>query len=171
MPPTVALMLAVILLVYAFVADSRLNREVSPALWIPLLWLVLIGTRYPSQWLEIGTPQSIDALFEGSPLDRATFLALYIAALWILARRRVSFRAFASSNAWLVAFLAYGLVSILWSDYPFTALKRWIKVTEHVVMVLVVLSEPNRGQAIDALLRRFAYFAITLSVLFIKYYP
>ena len=38
-------------------------------------------------------------------------------------------------------------------------------------MVLVVLSERNRAQAIDALFRRFIYFSLVLSVLFIKYFP
>ncbi len=50
-------------------------------------------------------------------------------------------------------------------------MKRFIKVLEHVVMVVVVLTEPNPSQAIDALLRRFISVAVVVSVLFIKYYP
>jgi O-antigen ligase len=143
---------------------------VSIALWIPLLWIVLIGTRFASQWLNLGAASSPNDYVE-SPVDQAAFFALYVLALHVLFRRRVSVIVFLSQNKWLSVFLAYCLLSVLWSDYPWIALKRWIKVTGHVAMVLVVLSEPNRSQAIDALLRRFSYFALALSVCFIKYFP
>jgi O-antigen ligase len=89
----------------------------------------------------------------------------------VIVRRQASAAVFVGNNKWLVLFLLYCLISVLWSDYPWTALKRWIKVTEHVAMVLVVFTEPNVKQAIDALIRRFSYFTLALSVCFIKYFP
>ena len=172
MPPLIALSLAVLLVLYSFREERRRNRDVSGALWIPFIWVALIGTRYASQWMNVATVvDSPDDYLEGSPLDRAIFSLLYVAALSVLAQRRIALGSFVSKNIWLVAFLAYGLISVLWSDYPWTALKRWTKVTEHIAMVLVVLSERNRTQAIDALFRRFIYFSLTLSVVFIKYFP
>ena len=65
----------------------------------------------------------------------------------------------------------YGLISVVWSDFPWTAFKRFTKVVEHLMMVLVVLTETHPIQAMDALLRRFLIAAVVLSVLFLKYYP
>jgi len=166
MPPFLALALTFFLILYAFALEHRRNTDVSNALWIPFLWIALIGTRFASQWLNLGAAAQAENL-----LDQIVFLALYACAALVLIRRRISIRAFMANNRWLALFLIYCLLSVLWSDYPWTALKRWIKVTEHVAMVLVVLSEPNVGQAIDALLRRFSYLALALSVCFMKYFP
>ena len=173
MPPLLALALALGYVAFSLRAECRFNSHVSPAVWIPTVWLLLIGTRYLSQWLSLGSgPQSIsDAIVDGSPLDVAVFIGLYVAALMVLARRRISFARFVGLNTFLIAFLAYGLISVLWSDYPVIAFKRWVKVTEHVAMALVVVTDPRLSEALDALFRRFAYIVVPLSVLFIKYFP
>lgn len=172
MPPWIALLLTVILIIYAFRVDSQRNDDISVAIWIPFCWMAIIGTRYISQWFNMGGAlKTPDEYLDGSPVDRAVFLVLYAAALYVLLQRRISIRNFMSHNAWLSVFLIYCMISTVWSDYPSTALKRWTKVVEHVVMVLVVLSERNTTQAIDALFRRFAYFCLPLSVLFLKYFP
>ena len=171
MPPTVALILTFALIAYAFVLERRRNPEVTAALWIPLLWISLIGTRFASQWLSGGGIQSAAGYVEGSTLDQVVFLALYVCAIFVIVRRQVSVAVFVGNNKWLTLFILYCLASVLWSDYPWTALKRWIKVTEHIAMVLVVFTEPNVKQAIDALIRRFSYFTLALSVCFIKYFP
>jgi len=170
--PLVTALLTGVFLIYALRVERRRNPDVSAALWIPFCWMFLIGSRYVSQWLNVGIVlDSPDDYLDGSPVDRAVFFLLFAAALCVLVRRRVSLSAFMAQNVWLSVFLLYCLLSVTWSDYSFTALKRWTKVIEHVAMVLVVLSERNRSQAIDALFRRFAYLGLTLSVLFIKYFP
>lgn len=172
MPPTLASLVAVIIIGYGLWLDRSRNPQVTPALWIPVCWLFLTGTRYVSQWLgtshDYDTP---DALLEGSALDQAVFLGLLFAALAVLRARRAPLRSIVALNPWLMAFLAYCLLSVAWSDYPWIAFKRWIKVAEHIAMVMVVITEPNRAQALDSLLRRYTYVTIAVSVLFIKYYP
>jgi O-antigen ligase len=74
-------------------------------------------------------------------------------------------------NAWLIALLAYMLVSTLWSDIPLSAFKRWTREAIVVIMVLVVLSEADPRQALESLLRRCAYILIPFSVILIRYYP
>ena len=137
MPPVLALALTACLLVFSFAVERKRNLEVTGAIWIPFLWLVFIATRFPSEWLTLSSGGRAGS--EGSPVDQAVFLGLYAAAVVVLIRRRVSVMEFIASNKWLAVFLIYCLLSILWSDYPWTALKRWIKVTEHVAMVLVVI--------------------------------
>lgn len=173
MPPILALALVVAVLTALLALERRTNPEVSPALWIPFLWMFFIGTRFPSQWLLIGDTglAAPEDLLEGSPLDMAVFLSLYVMAVAVLMRRTVSLSGIMAANVWVTAFLLYGLLSVVWSDYPWTALKRFIKVSEHIVMVLVVLTDKHPSQALDALLRRFLAVSILLSCLFFKYFP
>jgi exopolysaccharide production protein ExoQ len=63
------------------------------------------------------------------------------------------------------------LISILWSDFPFISLKRWVRTAGCSIMALVVLSEANPYEAMHAILRRTIYVVMPLSVVLVKYYP
>jgi len=78
---------------------------------------------------------------------------------------------FARSNHWITIFLLYCLVAIIWSDFPFVAFKRWIKILGHPIMALVVLTDPDPKQALRLLMKRNAYVLVLLSIVFIKYFP
>lgn len=111
------------------------------------------------------------ALEEGSPLDAVVFLGLIIAGFKILANRGVNLRDFAQNNRWLTIFVVYCLISILWSDFPLIAIKRWIKVLGHPIMALIILTEADPQAAVRRLMKRIGYVLIPFSILFIKYYP
>ncbi len=121
MPPLLALVLSLGAIWFLLAQERRMNPDVSPALWIPFLWLFFIGTRFPSQWLALGTAtpwDRADALLEGSPIDQAVYLVLYAAALAVLVRRRIRWGDIIGANLWIAVFFIYGLVSVAWSDYP-----------------------------------------------------
>ena len=146
--------------------------NVRGALWIPCIWLLLTGSRFVSQWLAVfGIGGESAAVEEGSPIDAVVFFALILSGIYVLNKRRVSLREFARNNRWLMVFLVYCLVSIVWSDFPFLSLKRWIKVLGHPVMALIVLTEPDPQQAVRKLLKGVAYVLIPLSICLIKYFP
>src|SRR5207249_10073922 len=84
----------------------------------------------------------------GSPLDGAVFFSLQLAGLFVLLRRHVSLSKVASENIAMTLFLAFGALSILWSDFPLVAFKRWFKVLGHPIMVLIVATEPDPRQAL-----------------------
>src|SRR4030095_6000452 len=65
----------------------------------------------------------------------------------------------------------YCFISIAWSDFPFVAFKRWIKILGHPIMALIILTAPNPDEAVKALLKRCAYVIVPVSILFIRYYP
>ena len=88
----------------------------------------------------------------------------------LFARRRHA-GTFLRGNGPLVVFLLYCAVSVLWSDYPSVAFKRWTKTLGDVVMVLVVLTDPDPSAAVKRLLARSGFLLIPLSILLIKYYP
>ncbi len=170
-PPTAALLFTVAFIVFLFRRDIREKPNVTGALWLPLLWMLIIGSRSPTQWLAVGGYMQGSSMEEGNPLDAFVFFTLIAAGFYILNRRQVSLSEIFRNNGWLMAFLLYCLVAILWSDSPFVAFKRWIKILGHPIMVLILFTEPDPQEAVVRLMKRSAYVLVPMSVLFIKYYP
>jgi O-antigen ligase len=173
LPPSVASCLTVAFIIFLFRRDIRERPDVNGALWLPLIWVVITCSRGLSLWLNIfGLPVSgATSVEEGSPLDAWFFFILIAAGLYVLNKRSVSLSEIVGNNQWLTIFLLYCLVSIIWSDFPFVAFKRWFKILGHPIMALIVLTEPNPKEAVIRLMKRCAYVVVPVSILFIKYYP
>ncbi len=139
------------------------------ALWLPVLWLAITGSRFVSQWINLGSGGT-DAE-DGNLIDVLYFLALLMAGVRVLVRRRIGLGKVMRNNLWLTLFVIYGCAAILWSDFPFIALKRWIKTLIHPIMALIILTDPDPPNALRTVMKRCAYLTMPLSVLFIKYYP
>src|SRR5438128_11540843 len=88
----------------------------------------------------------------------------------LLARGRRS-ATFLRANGPILLFFLYCSASVLWSDYPEVAFKRWIRALGDIVMVLVVLTDTDPSAAVKRLLARSGFLLIPLSVLLIEYYP
>ncbi len=172
-PRSLALFLTVALIVFLFRRDVREKPDVSGALWLPVLWLVLNCSRSFSAWLNIfGLHVSGAAsVEEGSPVDSFFYLALATAGFCILIKRQLHLSEIVLNNGWLIAFFLYCFISIAWSDFPFIAFKRWIKILGHPIMTLIVLTEPDPEEALIRLMKRCAYVVVPVSILWIKYYP
>lgn len=172
MPPKVAFCLCLLFIFWLFAKSKKQARGLSGALWIPLIWALLIGSKPITLWLGLtGTAETADSYVEGSPVDRLLFLALIIAGLFVINRRHTTWRNIIANNKWLFLFFLYLGFSAVWSDYPFVSFKRWIKDFGNVIMVLVVLGELEPVTAIQTLLARCSYVLIPFSVVFIKYFP
>jgi O-antigen ligase len=168
-----ALLLTLGLVVFLFRRDIRERAPISGALWLPLIWLVIACSRGLSQWLNIfGLPVAgARSVEEGSPLDASFFFVLIAAGFYVLNNRHVRLSEIVRNNRWLIVFLLYCFISIVWSDFPLVAFKRWIKILGHPIMALIVLTEPDPEEAIKRLMKRCAYVVVPVSILFIKYYP
>jgi len=173
MPPPVATLVTLCLCVYMLRREERLHSNASSALWLPVIWLFIICSRLPGQWLVVlGFPAGIfGPSSEGTPIDAAIFLTLTLSGLRVLSRRGFCLADFVRDNRCLTIFLVYCLLSVLWSDTPFVSLKRWIKILGHPVMALVILTDPDPLQALRLSFRKAAILLLPLSILFIKYYP
>jgi len=173
LPPAVASCLTLAFITFLFRRDIREKPNISGALWLPLLWLMPGCSRSLSEWLNIfGLPVSGGAsVEEGSPLDACFCFVLIIAGFCVLAKRQVRLSEIVHNNGWLIAFLLYCFISIAWSDFPFVAFKRWIKILGHPIMALIVLTEPDPEESVTRLIKRCAYVVVPVSILFIKYYP
>ena len=154
------------------------NVESSRALWIPVVWLLITGSRAVSEWLVAAGfqsaatwVQSADAYLDGSPTDRNVFMVLLFAGVMVLIHRRREVAPLLGKNGPILLFFSYCALSILWSDYSFVAFKHWIKGIGDFVMIFVVLTDPKPEVALKRLLARVGFLLIPISVLFVKYYP
>jgi O-antigen ligase len=172
MPPALAAILCVGFVVYLFRRDIRQNPNVTGALWIPLIWLFIITSRFVSAWLDIvGLHVGGQSMEEGSPADALVSLVLILAGLWVLVRRGFRLSEFIRYNRWLTFFLLYCFLAVFWSDFMFVSFKRWFKILGQPIMVLVLFTEPDFETALVTLLKRCAYLVVPVSILFIKYFP
>jgi len=171
MPASVATILTFLFIAGLFLWDSRRNPGNSFALWLPALWIFVVGSRFPTQWFQLGNPAAVANITEGSPMDAMFFGLLVIAGFAVLMRRQVFSGVFFRQNMWLIALLIFGFLSIAWSDFPFIALKRWIKALGHPVMAMIVLTDPETMRSFRTVMKRTAFVLFPLSVLFVKYLP
>jgi len=152
----------------------RLDRgggRTSGALWLPIIYLLINGSRPLSFWLQPQNGSSAEQMVEGSPLDRAIYLGLILASAIVLAGRQSAVLKFLTLNTPMLLFTLYCAVSVTWSDYPDVALKRWIRLLGDFTMVIIVLTDPDRTRAIKRILANVGFVLIPVSVLLIKYYP
>ena len=145
----------------------------SISLWVPLVWIAIIGSRPASMWFGVKGLQieSVSDYLDGSPFDRNFYIVHITIGLVFLLRRNIDWNRIFSHNRWFTLFTIFCGFSCIWSFFPFTSLKRYIKILGSIIMVLLILTEENPKDAIRAVLSRYAYFAIIISVLFIKYFP
>lgn len=155
--------------------DKDAKTPVSLALCLPVAWLFIAGSRTVSQWMEAGSGSAISTdpshYLEGDPLDRVVLTGLLLIGAAILAGRRLRLARFVRANPLILLFFAYCGVSILWSDFPAVAFKRWIKALSDLVMVLIVLTDREPMAALKRVLAWTGFLLLPVSVLLIKYYP
>ncbi len=172
MTPQIATLAYIAVIATLFFLDRDAKVRTSKALWIPVLWLLIVGSRPVSMWLQTGpTISQAEQYTEGSPIDASVYGVLVAAGVLVLSMRSGKVRRFLQENLPLLLFFSYCALSILWSDYSFVAFKRWIKAIGDLVMVLIVLTDPDPLTATKRFLSRPTFVLLPLSVLFIKYYP
>ena len=173
MPPPLATLITLCFCAYMLRREQRLHPTTRGDIWLPLIWMFFLCSRFPAQWLAVfGVSGGFFApSFDGSPLDAIIFLLLTVLGAKVLQRRGYRLADFIHDNRWIAFFLLYCLLSALWSDMPFVSLKRWIKILGHPVMALVILTQPEPIEAIRSVFRRAAILLLPLSILVIKYYP
>ena len=170
MPPYLALFLWFVLLIALLWFDPAKERKMSSAIWVPVIWIFIVGSRLPSQWLGYESAQAAQALEEGNPMDRIISFGLIVLAIGILTSRSFRWADFLAKNTTLAIFVGFALISVCWSDYPFVTFKRWIRDLGNYLVILIALSDDHPFEAIRMVLRRVCYLLIPLSIVLIKYY-
>jgi exopolysaccharide production protein ExoQ len=159
------------MLVMLFLFDPAKDQKTSLALWVPVISMFIMGSRSASQWFGGGVSVAAQSLQDGNPLDRLISSTIIALAIGILMSRSFNWGSFLTRNLALVAFFSYALFSVMWSDFPLIAFKRWFRDLGYYLVILVVLSDARPREAIRVVFRRLGYLLIPLSILLVKYYP
>jgi len=149
--------------------DRERTVHVSRALWLPGIWIGIVGSRPVSEWFGISVPgNNLGA--EGSPVDAAVSGVLLVAAIGVLILRKSRTRTLLLANWPILIYFLYCLVSIAWSYHPDIAFKRWTKAIGDLAMALVIATDGEPVVAIRRLVSRIGMLLFPTSLLFIKYY-
>jgi len=172
MSSKIALIICIVFILYLFRIEYQRKQDVSNAIWVPLLWFMIISSRSVGSWFTSFSLESELASYSsGSPIDRNIFILLMLSSLFILSKRDKSYiLQILKSNSWLIIFFIYCSLSVMWSDIPIICLKRLFRASGVFLVILVVLTENNPIEAIKTMIRRLAYVLIPFSILLIKYY-
>jgi exopolysaccharide production protein ExoQ len=154
-----------------FYLDRDKSIRTSKALWLPVVYIWVVGSRPVSDWLGMTPPAGTNVQMDGSPVDRLFFAALLIAAICVLVHRGRQTLSFLNANGPILIYFFFCLVSILWSDFPGVAFKRWTKAVGDVLMILIVVTDDQPVAALRRLFSRTGFLLIPVSLLLIKYYP
>lgn len=168
-----AILVFTIFTIWLWHEDNKSRPPFSKALWIPLIWLLLLASRPLSWWswffLGIGTPSVSD--LDGNALDRVFYSALICLSLIVITRRGISWSKVFRGNTGLLLFYAFLGLTILWATYPIPTFKRWTKEIGAIPVLLVIITDRNPIEAIKAVFTRCAFVIFTFSVMTIKYIP
>src|ERR1700737_4183415 len=121
MSPNLATLAYAIGILILFFLNRDTEAQTSKALWIPVVWLSIAGSRMVSQWLPgtvVSTPTSGDPYLDGSPFDRNLLTTLLLIGFVVLLLRGARVAAVLRANGPILLFFFYCLVSIAWSDFP-----------------------------------------------------
>ena len=170
MNPSIASLICACGIAGLFYLDRDDSVRTSKALWLPVVYLWIIGSRPFSFWLGVAPSNGANVQLDGSPVDALFFGLLLAAAVVVLIRRGKRTRTLITANWPILIYFLYCLVSVGWSYHPDVALKRWIKAIGDLAMVLIVVTDGQPVAALRRLFSRVGFLLLPTSVLFIKYY-
>jgi O-antigen ligase len=154
-----------------FYLDRDKAARTSKALWIPVIYFWIVGSRSVSEWLGFAPTGETGVQLQGSPLDAAIFGILLVAAIGVLIGRQGRTRTLLAANWPILIYFFYCLVSATWSYHPDVSFKRWVKATGDLWMVLVVITDGQPVVALRRLISRTGFVLLPTSLLLIKYFP
>ncbi len=152
-----------------FFLDRDKSVRTSKALWLPVIWLGIAGSRSVSVWFGNGSAGNLSATLDGSPMDAAVFEVLIFAGIIVLFQRRRRSTALLKASSPVLIYFAYCLMSVAWSPFPEPAFKRWTKAIGDLIMVLVVVTDVQPAAALQRLFSRLGFILFPASILLIRY--
>jgi exopolysaccharide production protein ExoQ len=172
MSPTLALCAFIVGAAGLFYLDRDKSVHTSKALWLPVIWLSIAGSRSPFAWFGMGVAADIPGQLPQSSLpDQLLAGSLMFLGLVVLILRSKEVTSLLKANWPIVLYFSFCLVSLVWSDFPLWGLKRWVRSLGDLIMVLIVATEVQPTAAFKRLFSRVGFVLLPASVLLIRYYP
>ena len=151
-----------------FFLDRDASTRNSKALWLPVLWLWIAGSRPVSAWLGTGS-SGLASTLDGSPMDAAFFAVLMVAGIVVVVLRGKRTIALLKGNGPVLLYLLYCVISVTWSPFPEPAFKRWTKDVGDVAMVLIIATDIQPIAALRRVYSRLGFILFPASILLIRY--
>jgi exopolysaccharide production protein ExoQ len=172
MPPQIATLLFAFGIAGLFWLDRDDSVRTSKALWLPIIWLSIAGSKSPFAWFGMAAAADIPGQLPGSSTpDQLLAGSLMLLGLVVLIRRPKEVSSLLKASWPIVLYFSFCLISLVWSDFPFWGLKRWVRALGDLIMVLIVFTEPQPIAAFKRLFSRVGFVLLPASVLLIRYYP
>src|SRR5436309_2521469 len=112
MAPLLAVLVCAVGVLGLFLLNRDRQSETSPALWLPVAWLAIGGSRNVTQWSAATSSADLSRQYlEGSPLDRDIFIALMLLSIVVLIRRAPKTWDLLKRNAPLLLFFLFCALS------------------------------------------------------------
>src|SRR6516164_6667636 len=142
MSPTLALCIFIVGAAGLFYLDRDNSARTSKALWLPVIWVSIAGSRSPFAWFGMGTAADIPGqLPNSSGRDQLLAASLMLLGLVVLIVSRKKVMALLRASWPITLYFSFCLVSVVWSDFPLWGLKRWVRALGDVIMVLIVCTD------------------------------
>jgi O-antigen ligase len=170
MNPALATLITACGIIGLFYLNRDAKARNSKALWVPVIYLWIVGSRPVSAWLGITPADGINPQLDGSPLDAAILGVLLVVAITVLVQRRKRALPYITGSGPILIYFIYCLISVAWSYHPDVAFKRWIKSLADPAMCLIIVTDPQPSAALKRLISRVGFLLLPVSVLLIKYY-
>src|SRR5262245_22950169 len=154
----VALVFALCWAIVCLRKDTKVEQNVSFAIWLPVIWMMRVASRSFAYWV-------------GEWADPIILSALTILGIIVLIPRAEKVRQLCTGNRFLLIFFLYLTLSVFWSNDVPVAFKRWVRVVGDFSMALIVLTERNPFVAFLCVLRRMIVVLIPLSLVLSMYFP
>jgi exopolysaccharide production protein ExoQ len=154
-----------------FYLDRDQSVRMSRALWLPVIWISIAGSRPVTSWLGMQDTSggNIGATLEGSPIDAAIFEALIFAGVIVLCHRKYRATTLLKASGPILVYFLYCLVSTAWSPIHGPAFKRWIKAVGDLVMVLILVTEIDPIASLRRIFSRVGFILLPLSIPLIRW--
>lgn len=168
----IALFVYVLGIAGLFFLDRDSSARPSKALWLPVIWLWINGSRPLSAWLGMGlASDSPGQLPASSLLDQFVAGLLMVFGFIVIFRRRRDVIPLLRASRPIALYFSFCLVSVLWSDFPGWAFKRWVRAVGDLAMVMIIVSDPRPIAALRRFFSRVGFVLLPMSLLLIKYFP
>jgi exopolysaccharide production protein ExoQ len=162
-----ALLLTLICSAWMLKQEMKRRPGFGSALWIPLLFVAIIGSRPVSVWLM----GSRGGRSGSSPLDEGFYLLVLGGSLILASVRGVNWGRLLVGNIPLLLVWAFFVLSVFWSDEPVASAKRIVKDICLLFVVAVIFTEKRPYESIRTIFIRCACFLFPLSIVCNHYFP
>src|SRR5580693_2383676 len=150
---TPALFLCILFIAYLLWRDIKRRKTLSWAVWLPTIYMLIVGSRPLSMWFGGGHSfggQGLANGAEGSPIDQIFFFTLLVGSFAVATSRRAQWGRLFASNFPLMLFYGYFVLSVLWSEDPMGSVKRLFKDFGMLFVIGLMLTEKDPLEAIGA---------------------